>query len=300
MVGGHLQRTGYSHGVLAIAALSALVAAMYTQSSFIHPLSETMYNDLPVLSDAYVKPHQFATTIIALSAIACALTALMSLVIDWHVAIRTPAYMEFTWVGLAWSAELASVILAAISSPYRDVCSLEKSSLGIYNGLVITGKELCSNWTAVFITSVMSLIMFTFHLTWHIGFRLWHRAALSRRPTSPIDFWNTPLPRHYPINPHETQQKDNTVSLALNERDIKPEDSVIRSPSEFDFIIEQASDRVAREDVRGSNIPVVKVFAPIEDQGTLCGRTTVSESTPHVPPGLEKELEDQHSRSPSN
>ncbi|CAE6463823.1 unnamed protein product [Rhizoctonia solani] len=106
MVGGHLQRTGYRHGVLAIATLSALVAAMYTQSSFTYPISETVYYDLPVLNDAYLKPHRFATTIIVLNAITCALTALMSLLVDWHLAICTPAYIEFTWVGLTWSAEL--------------------------------------------------------------------------------------------------------------------------------------------------------------------------------------------------
>ncbi|CAE7152666.1 unnamed protein product [Rhizoctonia solani] len=98
MVGGHLLRTGYRHGVFATAALSALVAAMYTQSSFIYPVSETTYNSLPILSDAYINSHRFATGIIVLNAITCALTFLMSLVLDWHFAIRTPAYIEFVWV----------------------------------------------------------------------------------------------------------------------------------------------------------------------------------------------------------
>ncbi|KDN41461.1 hypothetical protein RSAG8_07411, partial [Rhizoctonia solani AG-8 WAC10335] len=302
MVGGHLRRTGYRHGVLAVAALSALVAAMYTQSSFINPLSETMYNNLPVLSDAYIKPHRFATTIIVLNSITCALTTLMSLAFDWHFAIRTPAYIEFTWVGLAWCAELASAILAGVSAPHADVCSLDKTSFGAYEGLVLTGKTLCSNWTAVFVTSVMPLIMFTFHFTWHIVFRLWHRAALARRPTSPIDLWNTPLPKYYPISPHETQKGDNTVFLALDERGTKPEDSIIMDPYSLIFqpVAVRNTERVAEEGVRDHEIPAMKVTAPIGDQGMACVRANVSEAIPHLPPGLETEANDQQLCSSSN
>ncbi|CUA69668.1 hypothetical protein RSOLAG22IIIB_04046 [Rhizoctonia solani] len=292
MVGNHLQRTGYRHGVLAIAALSALVAAMYTRSSFILPLSETMYHSLPVVGDAYIKPHRFATIIIVLNAITCVLATLMSLVLDWHFAIRIPAYVEFTWVGLAGCAELASVVLAGISAPHTDVCSLEKTSLGAYQRLVLAAKGLCSNWTAIFVTSVMALVMFAFHFTWHIIFRLWHRAALLRRPTSPIDLWNTPLPRYYPISPHEVE-KMNETSLAPEERGTKPKNSNTVDP--YNHILELfAVQNVERtkESAREHEVPVAKVSAPTEDQEV--------NSHYDFPPDLETEAKNQQMRSSDN
>ncbi|KAH7334406.1 hypothetical protein B0J17DRAFT_770755 [Rhizoctonia solani] len=303
MVGGHLQRTGYRHGVLAVAALSALVAAMYTKSSFASLLSETSYSSSPILSHAYTKLHRFATATIVLNAISCALTVLMSLAIDWHCAIRTPAYMEFSWVALAWCAELISLILVGISTPHTDVCSLDKTSLGGYGGLVLMGKRLCSNWTAVFTTSMMSLILFTFHLTWHIVFRLWHRAALAGRPTSPIDLWNTPLPKHYPINPHETQKKDNRVFLAPGERGTKPaEHSIVMDPCSriFNLTAVRNSERVAKEGVREHEIPVANATAPIEDHGTADIQANMLEAAPCHPPGLETEAQERQLCPSSN
>ncbi|CAE6465475.1 unnamed protein product [Rhizoctonia solani] len=302
MVGGHLQRTGYRHGVLAVAALSALVAAMYTHSSFTYPLPETSYSSSPILSGAYIKPHRFAIAIIVLNAISCALTVLMSVAIDWHFAIRTPAYVEFSWVGLAWCAELISVILAGIAAPNRDVCSLDKTSLGAYGGLVLMGKRLCSNWTAVFVTSMMSLILFTFHLTWHIVFRLWHRAALARRPTSPIDLWSTPIPKYYPISPHETQKKDDRGFLAVDERGTKPESSIVMDTYSLMFNPAAArnAERVAKEGTREHQIPVVNVIAPMEDHGTTDVSAHITKTTPYYPPGLETETKEQQLRPSSD
>ncbi|CAE6525873.1 unnamed protein product [Rhizoctonia solani] len=290
MLGGHLERTGYRHGVLGIAALSSLVAAMYTQSSFMDSPSET-YSSSLILSDAYMRPHRFAIAMTALNATTCALTALMSLVLDWHFAIQVPAYMEFGWVGFVWCAELASVILASISAPNTDVCSLDKTPLGTYEGLVLLGKRLCSNWTAVLVTPVMALIMLTFHFTWHIVFRLCHRATLARRPTSPIDLWNTPLPKCYPINPHETQKKDDPVFLALDERGTKPEDSIVMDPYSRIFrpVAVRNAERVAKKGVKDYEVPVVNVTAPIEDQGPTYTQANLPEMTPQAPPGLKRE-----------
>ncbi|CAE6412762.1 unnamed protein product [Rhizoctonia solani] len=297
MAGDHLKRTGYRHGVLAVAALSALIAAMYTQSSFVDPVSETEYNIAPIISDAYIKPHQFAAAMIALSTTTCALTVLMSLILDWHFAIRTPAYIEFGWVGLAMGVELVAVILAGISAPLTDVCSLDKTPLGAYEGLVISGRGLCSNWTAIFVTSMMSLIVFAFHFTWHIVFRLWHRAALARRPTSPIDLWNTPLPKYYPINPHETPKREDQAFMALDERGTKPEDSVVLDPYSLIFkpVAVRKAEKLVKDGAEGREMPVVNVVAPLEDRETICIRGNTSEATLGTPPGLEVEMKDQKS-----
>ncbi|KAJ1301585.1 hypothetical protein OPQ81_008833 [Rhizoctonia solani] len=223
MTSGHLQRTGYRHAVLAVAALSALVAAMYTQSSFTDPLSKTEYISLSILGDAYTEPHRFAIAIIVLNTITCALTAVMSLVIDWHFAIRVPAYIEFSWFGVAW-------------------------------------------------------------------------AALARRPTYPIDLWNTPLPKNYPISPHETQKKDDPVFFALDDsqRGAKPEDSIAMDPYSLIFRPTAVKDaqRVAQEGVKVHELPVVNVIAPIEDQGAAYTQDNASQATLHTPPGLEKKTGD--------
>ncbi|CAE6347674.1 unnamed protein product [Rhizoctonia solani] len=302
MAGDHLKRTGYRHGVLLIAALSALVAAMYTQSSFVHPVSETEYSISPITSDAYIKPHQFSIAMIILNAITCALTTLMSLIIDWHFAIHTPAYVEFGWVGLAAGLELASVVLAGISAPQAEVCSLDKTSFGVYEGLVTSGRRVCSNWTAVLVTSVISLIMFIFHFMWHIIFRLWHRAALARRPTAPIDLWNTPIPKYYPINPQETVKREDAAFLALGERGIKPEDSIVMDPYSriFKPVAVRKAEKLVKNGTIGHEMPVVNVIVSIEDREAKCVQGNASETTLNAPPGIELNMKGPKLHSPSD
>ncbi|KAF8711941.1 Beta-flanking protein, partial [Rhizoctonia solani] len=213
----------------------------------------------------------------------------MSLIIDWHFAIHTPAYVEFGWVGLAAGLELASVVLAGISAPQSEVCSLDKTSFGVYEGLVTSGRRVCSNWTAVLVTSVISLIMFIFHFTWHIIFRLWHRAALARRPTAPIDLWNTPIPKYYPINPQETVKREDPAFLALGERGIKPEDSIVMDPYSriFKPVAVRKAEKLVKDGTVGHEMPVVNVIVSIEDREAKCVQGNASETTLNAPPGIE-------------
>ncbi|CEL53857.1 hypothetical protein RSOLAG1IB_06638 [Rhizoctonia solani AG-1 IB] len=295
MAGGHLERTGYRHGVLAVAALSALTAAMYTQSSFADPVSESEYDISSVISDPYVKLHRLSVPVTVLNATACALVALMSLMVDWHFAIRAPAYVEFVWVGLAVCLELVSIIVVATSAPGADTCSLDKTPLGVYEGLVISGKRLCSNWTAVLVTSVVSFVGFAFHFAWHIIFRLWHRATLARRPITPVDLWKTPLPKYYPIGPHESQKRDDPAFLALDERGTKPEDSVGMDPYSLIFrpIAVRKAERLANDGTVGHKMPVVNVTAPMEDRGPTHIQGNPSKETLDSPPGLTLETKGQ-------
>lgn len=117
-------------------------------------------------------------------------------------------------------------------------------------------------------------------------FRLWHRAALASRSTSPVELWKTPLPRGYPITPVEKTKEDTPAFLALNERGIKPEDSIAFDPYSriFNPVTVRKAERIAEEVPKELVIPVVNVTAPIDDPEQ--GRARL-DSSPESPPGLQ-------------
>jgi hypothetical protein len=89
--------------------------------------------------------------------------------------------------------------------------------------------------------SVLSTV--AFHLVWHMLFRLFHRTTLANRPTTPVDMWTTPLPRNYPIHPHERQEEEDRTFVALNEAGTAPTESKAFNP--YSLIFEPVAARNA-------------------------------------------------------
>jgi hypothetical protein len=131
---------------------------------------------------------------------------------------------------------------AGVSVAVCDMDHLSPPEMG-------SGTVLCSNWKAVLYSSVVALICrelhvsssgfranqfsissVTFHLVWHLLFRLFHRTTLANRPTTPVDMWKTPLPRNYPIHPREKQEEEDKTSVALNETGTPLTESNTRRP----------------------------------------------------------------------
>ncbi|KAF8604105.1 hypothetical protein BDV93DRAFT_544390 [Ceratobasidium sp. AG-I] len=271
MTGSHLERTGFRHGVLAIAALGALVAALWSSSSFIGPLSSRPFIQTPRIQNAY-------SAILVLNAFTALVITIMVLVVDWHFDLHIPAYAEYGWVATVLSIEIIGIVLTGVSAP-PEVCSAGDSLMR-------------SSW---FLSNTTGLV--TLHLAWHIVFRVWHRSVLVNRPNTPVDMWRTPLPRHYPISPREKQKNEDPNFMTLEENGPAPADSEALDPYNLMFapVATRKAQRSAKEAAKehAAQAPSARVSA--EDLENAPSRDNLSFTSTKagelIPPGLDIVIE---------
>lgn len=130
-----------------------------------------------------VEASRYAKGILALNAISCGIITAMTLILDWHLDIRIPAYKEFSWIGITWCFELGkhvsfgyvikvmlirgylqvAIVLSGISVP-REVCSINENEDAskdsvVFKTQVRLGRAMCSNWQAGFVTMMMTITL---------------------------------------------------------------------------------------------------------------------------------------------
>ncbi|KAF8602931.1 hypothetical protein BDV93DRAFT_545069 [Ceratobasidium sp. AG-I] len=305
MPGFHLDRTGFRHGVLAIAALGALVASMWTSSSFIGPLSKHPFPQTPKIQTAYSVASQFSIAILVLNALTALVITIMSLVVDWHLDLRIPAYAEYAWVATALFIETIVIILTGVSAP-PVVCSIHGSSQQVPPPEIVSAIAICSNWKAILSSSLIAMVFLTFHLAWHLIFRIWHRSALANRPNTPVDMWKTPLPLHYPISPREKQKDEDESFVTLEENGSAPVESGALHPRNVTStpVAARKAQLSVKEPTKGHATRVPSIRVSVGDLETATSRDDVSfESTKArepVPPGFEIVIETRKPNSKEN
>ncbi|KAG8716933.1 hypothetical protein FRC08_008506 [Ceratobasidium sp. 394] len=296
MSSSHLDRTGFRHLVMGIATITTLIGAMWASSSFLGPISGKSLASTPTLDDTYSRISHYTVPIIALNSSVAFIIIVMSLIVDWHFDIPLPAYMEFAWVGVAWCIQLVSTIItASVASPSalcrtNDLAPSETWSMG----------ALCSNCKAVLASSVIALTALTLHLSWHLLFRLCHRATLANRPTTPVNLWTTPLPRKYPINPYERgQRRLPKTSIALGKARIPPADCCASTP-----VTAHTTYSRPEEVARGYARPAAAGRVSADDLEKAITSDNASIASSKVgrmtPPGLDIAAESRRSRATEN
>ncbi|QRV83322.1 hypothetical protein RhiJN_11338 [Ceratobasidium sp. AG-Ba] len=207
MAGSHLDRIGFRHLVMAIAALAALTGGLWTTSSFVGPMSNRALPNTPTIENAYNRISRFATTVVALNSSVASIIVLMSFIVDWHCDILLPAYKEYAWIGTAWCIQLVSIIIVATTGSPSTVCNPNRlTPMESWSG-----SAMCSNWKAILVPSIIALVALSFHVVWHMIFRLCYKSILSNSSTT-FSFWATPLPRKYLPRKTPTPEPPSTVS----------------------------------------------------------------------------------------
>ncbi|KAH7326941.1 hypothetical protein B0J17DRAFT_223012 [Rhizoctonia solani] len=149
----------YRPKMLGLAILSSFVSATWAAAN---PLSfsnyvwtplefESIGNQVPSFSFdghqtyIHVPEEDFYTfPIIALIYGTFLLVCVPKVILEWRLNIQVPLHMEYGYVGLAWCTQLVAIFLEDVATPNRTIWS---------------------NWGFINLTSVISLVALTTHLT---------------------------------------------------------------------------------------------------------------------------------------
>ncbi|QRW12057.1 hypothetical protein RhiLY_11056 [Ceratobasidium sp. AG-Ba] len=295
MAGSHLDRIGFRHLVMAIAALAALTGGLWTTSSFVGPMSNRALPNTPTIENAYNRISRFATTVVALNSSVASIIVLMSFIVDWP-AILLPAYKEYAWIGTAWCIQLVSIIIVATTGSPSTVCNPNRlTPMESWSG-----SAMCSNWKAILVPSIIALVALSFHVVWHMIFRLCYKSILSNSSTT-FSFWATPLPRKYLVRLKGSQRRA-SISVALGGKPRKtptPEPpSTVSTPAAA-----QSAHTNSQGATRGyftSTAP--RVSADDLERGVVPDNASVASSQTEKisPPGLEMARGNQSSHTIRN
>ncbi|CAE6427818.1 unnamed protein product [Rhizoctonia solani] len=164
MQASHTGYARYRPTFLALAALSSFVSATWTAvallSSASNPSEFLIRNNYWTLQWAYIGLHRYALPIVLLNYASFLFIFVLKVVLGWRLEIQIPLHVGYACFGLAYCAQIVVVVLSGISAP-DEMCSMrweDDPRNQTYKQYAEIGQSFCSNWSAAFSTSIISLV----------------------------------------------------------------------------------------------------------------------------------------------
>ncbi|CAE6535749.1 unnamed protein product, partial [Rhizoctonia solani] len=238
MLGSQASHASYRLIPLGLAALSSFISATWTAVAFLPSPTSHKYaaflirNNYWALQWAYIDLHRYALSIIALDYGTFLLIFVPTVILEWRLDIQIPLRAEYTRFGLACCAQIVAITLERISTPNESICSMQDSPWNpVYTLYAQIGRSFCSNWSAAFATSIISLLALAIYLVFPI---ITHALAIIRIVLSEhLREHNSPeTPCEEPLLPqYSARPVENFEVQVLDESAIGPEDSIVFDPS---------------------------------------------------------------------
>ncbi|KAH7326944.1 hypothetical protein B0J17DRAFT_710188 [Rhizoctonia solani] len=235
MSDSHAGHTRYRPILLGLAILSSFVSATWTASAFLPSPSTHKYagylirNGYWNLQWSYIGLHRYAIPAVLLNYGAFLLLFVPKVILKWRLDIRIPLIVEYIYLGLACCAQIVAVILGGIAAPEDKICSVDVEDFRWGKNFLLyaeIGRSFCSNWSACFWTSIVSLVALTTYFIsspfiWGVIIRIVLPERLRER-NSPETSCEEPLLPEYSIRPAEAFEIQVLDGSAIN-----PKDSIV-------------------------------------------------------------------------
>ncbi|CAE6452948.1 unnamed protein product [Rhizoctonia solani] len=170
MPDSHVGHAWYRPILLGIAIICSFISATWTASAFLPSPSTHKYADFLIrnrywnLQWAYIGLHHYAIPAVILNYGTFLLLFVLKVILQWRLGISIPLVVEYICLGLAYCTQTVAVILGAIAAPEDKICSVDVQDFHWGQNFLLyaeIGRSLCSNWSAGFWTSVISLFALT-------------------------------------------------------------------------------------------------------------------------------------------